>query len=480
MDGPARSANGEPIAVIGMAARTAGADSVEELWDLSRTGTRMVSMIPRDRLTGLPEDLTHAFRPHGFLIEGIDRFDADLFGIAPRVAAWMDPQHRIMLELSWRTLESAGLTPRELRGQDVAVFAGGANFDYRELMFLTGKGDACVPQGTYATFMPNRISYFYDWVGPSMTIDTACSASLTAVAQAVHGLQHGAYPMALVGAANVICNGFGLSTSFRGSLLSPTGRSVAFDQGADGYLRGEGGACVLLKPLAAALTEGDPVYAVIRAAQASHDGRAGGVTSPAPGSQARLLRRCAEQAGVRLASLGYLEAHGTGTPAGDPVEVQGLIQALAGEAGTAPPTAAGPEGRLWVGSVKANVGHLEGAAGVVGLVKAVQVLRHGYVPPVAGLRTVNPRIDTSGSPVAVATVGMPWDAGPEPRRAAVSSYGLGGSNASVLLEQPPQPTTPRRGPLPSRTFQRRSLWFDRTAAPGPLPNGTDDQTKESQ
>ncbi|CAM5331245.1 hypothetical protein SAVIM338S_00921 [Streptomyces avidinii] len=357
----------EPVAVIGMAARTAGADSAEELWQLSRTGTRMVRPIPRSRLIGLPLDLADSFAPYGFLIEGIDRFDAELFGISPRVAAWMDPQHRMMLELSWRTLESAGLTPEDLRGQEVAVFAGGANFDYRELMFLTGKGDACVPQGTYATFMPNRISYFYDWRGPSMTIDTACSASLTAVVEAVRGLQHGLFPLALVGAANVICNGLGLSTSFRGRLLSPTGRSVSFDQEADGYLRGDGGGCVLLKPLHAALTDGDPVYAVIRGAQISHDGRAGGVTSPAAHSQSQLIQSSARRAGVDMASLGYIEAHGTGTPAGDPIEIEALVRALATDARAT--TAGGPGGRLWVGSVKANVGHLEGAAGVVGLSK---------------------------------------------------------------------------------------------------------------
>lgn len=474
MGGAATAAvSDQPVAVIGMAARTAGAESAEELWELTRSGARMVSRIPRSRLTGLPADLVDSFRPHGFLIEGIDRFDAELFGISPRVAAWMDPQHRIMLELSWRTLESAGLAPEDLRGQEVAVFAGGANFDYRELMFLSGRGDACVPQGTYATFMPNRVSYFYDWRGPSLTIDTACSASLTAVVQAVRGLQHGDFPLAMVGAANLICNGFGLSTSLRGSLLSPTGDSVSFDRAADGYLRGEGGACVLLKPLDAALAEGDPVYAVIRGAQISHDGRAGGVTSPAADSQARLIQRSADRAGVPLSSLGYLEAHGTGTPAGDPIEIQGLVQALTAAAGSSPVGAGGPGGRLWVGSVKANVGHLEGAAGVVGLVKAVQVLRHGFIPPVAGLHTVNPRIDTVGTPVSIATHGLAWEAGAQPHRAAVSSYGLGGSNASVLLEQAPAAVAPRRAPLLPRAFVRRSHWFDRTLTPTDTDTDTD-------
>ncbi|MBB5867758.1 acyl transferase domain-containing protein [Allocatelliglobosispora scoriae] len=461
-----------PVAIIGAACRTAGADSVAELWQLSTQGRRMAGPIPDDRLTGWPDDLPASLRPYGFLLDGIDRFDAELFELSPRAAAWTDPQHRLMLELSWRTLEDAGVTPDELRGADVGVFAGGINADYRELMFLTRRGDSCVPQGTFSTFLANRISYFYDWRGLSMVVDTACSASLTALVLAVRALRQGDLPLALVGSANIICNGFGLSTSVRGRLLSPSGESVSFDAGADGYIRGEGGGCVLLKLLDRAVADGDRIVGVIRGAEVSHDGRAGGSTAPDPYTQGELILRAAARAGVDPATIGYLEAHGTGTPVGDPVEVHGVVDALGRHPGGMPSAAGGPGGKLWVGSVKSNVGHLEGAAGIVGLIRATQVLAHGLIPPVAGLRRVNPAIDTGGAPVEIAAEIVEWPDGPVPRRAGVSSYGLGGSNAHVLLEQPPAGYRPRREPIAPRPFRHRSHWFDRTNRPTTPPEPT--------
>ncbi|SEG95476.1 Ketoacyl-synthetase C-terminal extension [Nonomuraea solani] len=435
-----------PVAIIGMSCRVAGAENVRELWNLLGKGTRMVAPIPPERVPGLDHGDVPVGTPRAALIPDVGGFDADFFGISRRMAAWTDPQQRMFLELAWHAVEDAAVNPESLKGRPVAVFAGTCMTDYRERMGCAGAVDSGALPGALTTFIPNRVSYHFGLTGPSTAIDSACSSGLTALGLAVRGLQAGDFPMALVGAANVICQGFYASTAYRAGALSPTGESVPFSACHDGYVRGEGGACVLIKPLPDALRDGDPIRAVIRGVELGHDGQAGGLTGTDAESQARLITRAARAAGVPVRSIGHLEAHGTGT-GGDAVEVEGLRRALTD--GASEDRAGGPEGKVWIGSVKANIGHLEPAAGLIGLVKAALVLAHGRIPRIAGLDAPDPGIDLTGAPMAIADHDVAWPPSDSPRRAGVNSFGLGGALAHVLIEEPPAPPDQPRpdGPL---------------------------------
>ncbi|WP_256104205.1 polyketide synthase [Streptomyces sp. ODS05-4] len=425
-----------PIAIIGMSCRAAGVETPAALWDMLDKGERRFSPVPEDRWHGLDPGIDLPAPPAASLLERIDTFDARFFGIAPRMAAWLDPQARMMLELAQHAVENAGIDPDALSGEPVAVFVGQFMSDYRERINARGLADSAAFPGGMTAFSANRVSYQFGWTGPSMVIDSACSSSLSALGLAVQGLQHGAYPMALVGSPSVISNGFYANTAYRGGALSPTGDSVPFGSGRNGYVRGEGGACVLLKRLDRAIADGDPVHAVIRAVGSAHNGRGGGLTGTDTGSQVELLRRTAAAAGRSVGDIGYLEAHGSGTPSGDAVEVAALAEALTGPDGrTATP--AGPGGKVWVGSLKASIGHLEAAAGLMGLVKAALVLRHGRIPRVAGLTEADPELPIAGTDVAVAVDDVVWQRGDVPRLAGVNSFGLGGGICHVLLEEAP-------------------------------------------
>ncbi|MEV0702957.1 beta-ketoacyl synthase N-terminal-like domain-containing protein [Saccharopolyspora sp. NPDC050389] len=430
----------DPIAIIGMSARAAGVETLAELWDMLRRGRRRFAPVPEDRWHGLEPGVELPNPPTASLLERIDTFDARFFGIAPRMAAWMDPQHRMMLELAWHAVENAGLDPDRLDGAPIGVFVGTFLSDYRERINASGLADGAAFPGGMTAFSANRVSYQFGWTGPSMVIDSACSSSLSALGIAVQGLQRDEYPMALVGTASVISNGFYANTAYRGGALSPTGDSVPFGPDRDGYVRGEGGACVLLKRLDQALADGDPVHAVIRAVGTAHNGRGGGLTGTDVESQVRLLTRTAAAAGCSVGELGYLEAHGSGTPSGDAVEVAALARALADSGGNA---GAGPGGKVWVGSIKASIGHLEAAAGLMGVVKTALVLRHGRIPRIAGLTEADPRLPIEGTNVAIAVDDVPWPAGAEPRLAGINSFGLGGAVSHVLLEEPTTPAQQR-------------------------------------
>ncbi|MDX3763528.1 polyketide synthase [Streptomyces sp. AK02-04a] len=446
-----------PVAVIGFSCRVAGADGADQFWEVLSSGRRLTRPVPSDRLTGLDAGAVEVEAVHAALLDRIDLFDAEFFGISRRMSAWMDPQQRMLLELSWQALEHAGVAPERLRSRAVGCFAAAWVSEYRERMVREGRNDAMAAIGTLPAFLANRISYHYDWRGPSMTVDTACSAGLNAVVLAVRSLQTGDCDVALAAAANVLCAGFISGTGYRSGLLSRTGRSVPFGAEADGYIRGEGGVCVLLKRLADALEDGDPIHAVVRGSVAAHDGSAGGLTGPDARSQTAMILAACRRAGITADSIGYLEAHGPGTATGDPIELRGVADALAPLCPSA--KGAGPQGRLWVGSAKGNVGHLEAAAGLVGLVKAVLTLQRGVICPIPGLsgadqqRVPDPRI-------ALAASGVAWPRGAEPRRALVNSFGLGGSNAHLVLEESPSlpvrvaPATSRRPfalPVSART-----------------------------
>ncbi|MFC5800198.1 polyketide synthase [Streptomyces formicae] len=428
------------VAVIGMSCRAAGVETPLELWETVDGGIARFCRVPEGRWPGWDPGSSAAAPPRAAFIKGIEEFDARFFGISPRMAAWMDPQHRMLLELAWQAVENAALNPDDLAGSPVAVFVGACMSDYRERMNSASRVDSAAFSGTLMAFSANRVSYQFDWTGPSTIIDSACSSGLTALGLAVRGLQAGEYPMALVGAPNLFSHGFYASTAFRGGALSPTGDSTPFRASRDGYVRGEGGVCVLLKLLSAARSDGDPIHAVIRGVGLSHNGLGGGLTGTDAPSQTRLIMATAEAAGRRVQDIGYLEAHGTGT-GGDAIEVEALADAISLSEGARP---AGPEGKVWIGSVKANIGHLEGAAGLIGLVKAVLVLQRGVIPKIAGLDRPDPALPGADASVAVATRPVAWPAGPRPRLAAVNSFGLGGALAHALVEEVPEISTQDR------------------------------------
>ncbi|MFG2525394.1 beta-ketoacyl synthase N-terminal-like domain-containing protein [Streptomyces sp. NPDC048527] len=428
----------EPIAVIGMSCRTAGADDAQALWELLSGERRLIGPVPERRIPSVDAGPVDAGPLQAALLDDVTGFDAAFFGISRRMAAWMDPHQRVLLELTWHALENAAIAPEQLHGVPVAVFSAGPAADYRERMIQADVVDSAAFPGTLITFVANRISYQFDWTGPSYAIDSACSSGLSVLAPAMQGLRNGEFPLAAVMAANISCNGFYTSSAYQAGALSPTGDSVPFSARRDGYIRGEGGACLLLKRLADAQRDGDPVHAVIRGVGVAHNGRAGGLTGSDADAQARLLLGTARTAGVPLSSVGYIEAHGTGT-GGDLAEAAAVTDALRTALGTPRDPVAGPEGKMWIGSIKSNIGHLEGAAGLLGVVKAVLILRHGLIPPIAGLTRPDPGLSFGDMPVALADHPVAWPRGEAVRRIGVNSFGVGGALAHAVVEDAPEP-----------------------------------------
>ncbi|MEY9930256.1 acyl transferase domain-containing protein/NADP-dependent 3-hydroxy acid dehydrogenase YdfG [Catenulispora sp. GP43] len=422
----------EPVAVIGLACRLPGADGPAALWRLLRAGGDAVIEAPEERWPGavLPD-----FRFGGF-VEGVDRFDAAFFGISPHEAAAMDPQQRLALELAWEALEHARLVPGELAGAPVGVFFGAIASDYAVLAGRTDPAahSAHTYTGAHRAMIANRVSYVLQLRGPSLTLDAGQSSSLLAVRQACQSLAAGESTVALAGGVNLnllaettaVIAGFGA--------LSPTGRCRVFDAAADGYVRGEGGAVVVLKPLAAARRDGDPVLAVILGGAVNNDGGGEGLTVPRAEAQRDVVQAACREAGVRPGDVQYVELHGTGTRVGDPVEAAALGAALGG--------AHRPADRpLLVGSVKTNIGHLEGAAGIAGLVKVVLSLHHRELPASLHYQTPNPDIPLEALRLAVVRETTPWPAPDGVALAGVSSVGMGGTNCHLVLGAAPNEAT---------------------------------------
>jgi amino acid adenylation domain-containing protein len=426
-----------PIAIIGIGCRLpGGADTPERFWDLLCDGVDAITEIPPDRF-----DLDELFDPDpaapgktytrwGGFVDDIDRFDADFFGIAPREAKRMDPQHRLLLEVVWEALEDGGQVPERLAGTDTGVFVGIATHDYGDLHLAPGRRqqvDAHVNIGNALCAAPNRVSYQLDLHGPSMAIETACSSSLTALHLACRSLEAGESGMAIVGGVNALLTPE-LTIGFcKATMMSPDGRCHAFDARANGYVRGEGAGAVILKPLPRALADRDPVYAVIRGTAVNEDGRTSGISLPNPDAHEALLREALRRADVAPSALQYVEAHGTGTVVGDPAEAGALGRVL----GRGRPR--GEE--LVLGSVKTNIGHLEAGAGIAGLLKGALMLRHRRIPPSLHHRDPNPAIPFDELGLRVATELEDWPAADGPAMAAVNSFGFGGSNAHVILAE---------------------------------------------
>ncbi len=425
-----------PIAIVGIGCRLAGdITTPADFWSFLLAGGSAVTEVPAERWepyvhrdprnAAVLRDTTR----WGTFVDDLPGFDAEFFGVSPREAELMDPQQRMALEVSWEALEHAGISPRSLAGSDTAVLMGVNSDDYGKLIMEDLAGiEAWSGIGTSLCGVANRVSHLLDLRGPSVALDAACAASLVAVHQACQLLRDEETSLALAGGVSALI-GPGLTRVLDiAGATAPDGRCKTFDDAADGYGRGEGAGVVVLKRLADAVRDGDRVLAVVRGGAVAQDGRTVGIMSPNGAAQQDLFRRACRVAGVAPASVGYIEAHGTGTPSGDPVEI-GALSAVYGAGRADDPCA--------VGSVKPNTGHLEGGAGVVGLIKATLALHREVLPPTAGVRTLTTAVDWDGSGLRVPTEAEPWPRGADPRRAAVCSYGYGGTIAHVLLEEAP-------------------------------------------
>jgi acyl transferase domain-containing protein len=423
-------AAGEPIAIIGMSCRLPRADDPDSFWRLLRDGVDAVTEVPEGRWQ--PASLTE-YRWGGFLSD-VEGFDAAFFGISPNEAAMLDPQQRLTLELAWEALENARIIPAELRATAAGVFVGATSNDYAALRDRLGV-DGVNPHsytGTDRAIIANRVSYLLGLQGPSLTVDTGQSSSLVAVQLACESLHRGESGLALAGGLNL--NLLAETTMAIGSLgaLSPDGRCRVFDSSANGYVRGEGGALVVLKLLSAARRDGDPVHSVILGGAVNNDGGGGGLTSPSSRAQEQVIRLACTRAGVRAADVQYVELHGTGSRVGDPVEAAALGVALGeGRPATQP---------LLVGSVKTNIGHLEGAAGIAGLLKLALSIEHRELPASLHFRTPNPRIPLDELRLRVVGTACRWPAQDRPLVAGVSSFGIGGTNCHLVLGEAPVST----------------------------------------
>ncbi|OKI02262.1 hypothetical protein A6A06_14485 [Streptomyces sp. CB02923] len=439
-DGPADAAGspaGEPIALVGMACRVSGADDLIEFAALLDRGEVRFGPVPEDRFPGLDVSalrMTDKPLVRAALLHRIDEFDAAFFGIRNRMAVAMDPAQRILLELTWQALEHAAIPPDRLAGGDTGVYVAAGGYDFRERVAAAGIRDGYTGVGNLLSFNANRISQQFDLRGPSITVDTACAGGLTAVALAVSELRSGTCDTAVAGSSNILCAALNEAAYFQSGMLSPRGRCVPFSADADGYVRGEGGAVFILRRLADARRDGDPVQAVIRGAAVRHGGRTKTMTSPSLSAQTAVISRAWRDSGLSPRAMGYLEAHGTATPAGDPLEIAAVRQVTGRDDGAAPADGGDAQDPLWVSSAKANVGHLEAAAGCIGLVKAVLTLRSGRVFPIPGLHEINPGLELAGSSVALADRPVDWAAAGGRRLAGVNAFGISGSVAHVVVE----------------------------------------------
>ncbi|WP_194911814.1 type I polyketide synthase [Catenulispora rubra] len=429
--GGAPEESDDAVAIIGMACRLPGADSPEQFWSLLAEGRNAVRDLPSSRRADpIWAEAGAGVPTRGGYLDEIEGFDADFFRVSPREAKALDPQHRLLLEVAWEALQDGGQSAARLEGQAAGVYFGLNTADYQQLL-TRDMAEVNHFFGTGTTFAAavGHLSYFLGLNGPSIAVDTACSSSLTAVHLACQGLRQGDCGIAIVGGANVIvAPTVSVSMSAAGA-LAPDGRCKTFDAAADGYGRGEGAAALILKPLSAAKRDGDRVYAVIRGTAVNQDGASGGMTVPNASAQVDVIKQAVATAGWAPRDVDYVEAHGTGTPLGDPIEVRALAEALG-------PGRAADEAVL-IGAAKANIGHLEAAAGVTGLLKVVLALHHGELPPHL-MSSPSKEIDWDRLPVSVVTELRPWPQRDRPRRAGVSSFGFSGSNAHVVVEQAPE------------------------------------------
>jgi acyl transferase domain-containing protein/acyl carrier protein/SAM-dependent methyltransferase len=433
--GAQRRPENEPIAIIGMGCRfPGGADTPDKFFELLRAGRDAISEVPPDRwdadawYDANPDTPGKINSRHGGFVPGCEQFEPAFFEITPREARSVDPQHRMLLEVSWEALENAGLMPSRLAGSNTGVFVGITGNDYYRMITESGpqRIDAYLGTGNAHSAASGRLSYFFGFKGPSMSLDTACSSALVAVHAACQSLRTGESELALAGGVNHLLLPE-MSVNFaKAHMLAPDGRCKAFDARANGYVRSEGCGIVVLKRLSQALADGDSILAVIRGSAVNQDGQSGGLTVPNGPSQSEVIQRALTMAGVSAEQVSFVEAHGTGTSLGDPIEVNALHAVFGERAKTDP---------LWIGSVKSNVGHLESAAGAASLIKTVLCLQHRELVPSLHCEQPNPHVDWDALPIKVTTRRMEWQA--PTRIAGVSSFSFSGTNAHVVIEEAP-------------------------------------------
>jgi acyl transferase domain-containing protein/acyl-CoA synthetase (AMP-forming)/AMP-acid ligase II/acyl carrier protein len=434
------AAEQEPIAIVGIGCRfPGGVDGPDSFWQLLMDGRDAITEVPPERWdvekfgTDDPATPGRTTSRWGGFLDGVDQFDPHFFGIPPAEAARMDPQQRLLAEVAWEALEDAGVPAEKIAGSATGVFVGISSFDYAamQLRDLTTI-DAYTGTGSALSIAANRLSYLLDLRGPSMAVDSACSSSLVAVLQACASLERGECATAIAGGVNLVLSpAFAINFSKAGA-MSPDGRCKPFDDRANGYVRAEGAGVVVLKPLSKALADQDPVYGVIRGGAVVQDGRSNGIMAPNPAAQEAVLRAAYDKAGIEPSRVHYVEAHGTGTMLGDPIEAKALGAVLG----------AGRDVPCLVGSVKSNVGHMEAAAGIGGLIKAALMVRHRVVPASLHYENPNPHIPFAELGLEVAATTRPWPVD-EPAVVGVSSFGFGGTNSHVVVEQAPStPDTP--------------------------------------
>ncbi|NET44014.1 type I polyketide synthase [Okeania sp. SIO2B3] len=429
------------IAIIGIACRfPGGADNPQKFWSLLRDGIDGITEVPPSRW-----DIEQYYHPdknqpgkissrYGGFISNVDKFDAEFFQISPREAKYIDPQQRILLEENWKALENAGINPQSLAGTETGVFVGLAFHDYEQLQYKYRQDEDLnlhFATGSSSAIGAGRLSYFFKLNGPSITVDTACSSSLSAVHLACQSIRNGECELALASGVNFLLSPE-LSISFsQAGMLSPDGRCKTFDASANGYVRSEGCGVVVLKSWQQAIADGDQVLAVIRGTAINQDGASNGITAPNQSAQEAVIQKALSVAGISANQVSYLEAHGTGTSLGDPVEIK-AVEAVYGKN-------RGMDRPLTIGSVKTIIGHAEAAAGIAGLIKVVLSLQNKYIPPHLHLQELNPYISLADIPGAVPTEGKVWEKydGDESCLAAVSSFGFSGTNAHVIVEEVP-------------------------------------------